>query len=108
MGGMTRLFAMRPSTGSGGSSRAPGGRPPGTPFSFQGWTRAPGILSAFAIVAGPPTTRSGHAVPRSTDVADYTSPDFLQLDETQFSDEEIAVRESVRAWVTKEFMPRIQ
>ena len=41
-------------------------------------------------------------------MADYSSPDFLKLDETQFSDEEIAVRESVRDWVSKEFMPRIQ
>jgi len=41
-------------------------------------------------------------------VADYVSPDFLKLDDTQFSDEEIAVRESVRDWVSKEFMPRIQ
>jgi len=41
-------------------------------------------------------------------VADYASPDFLMLDETQFSDEEISVRESVRDWVSKEFMPRIQ
>ncbi len=41
-------------------------------------------------------------------MADYASPDFLKLDDTQFSDEEIAVRESVREWVSKEFMPRIQ
>jgi len=41
-------------------------------------------------------------------LADYASPDFLKLDDTQFSDEEIAVRESVREWVSKEFMPRIQ
>lgn len=41
-------------------------------------------------------------------MADFTSPDFLKLDETQFSDEEISVRESVRDWVSKEFMPRIQ
>lgn len=41
-------------------------------------------------------------------MADYVSPDFLQLDDTQFSDEEITIRESVRAWVSKEFMPRIQ
>jgi len=41
-------------------------------------------------------------------LAEYNSPDFLKLDETQFSDEEIAVRESVRDWVSKEFMPRIQ
>jgi glutaryl-CoA dehydrogenase len=41
-------------------------------------------------------------------VADFASPDFLKLDDTQFTDEEITVRESVREWVSKEFMPRIQ
>jgi glutaryl-CoA dehydrogenase len=41
-------------------------------------------------------------------LADFASPDFLQLDDTQFSDEEITVRQSVREWVTNEFMPRIQ
>jgi glutaryl-CoA dehydrogenase len=41
-------------------------------------------------------------------VADYTSPDFLLLDDTQFSDEERMVRDSVREWVTGEFLPRIQ
>ena len=41
-------------------------------------------------------------------MADFSSPDFLRLDETQFSDEEITVRESVREWVSKEFLPRVQ
>jgi glutaryl-CoA dehydrogenase len=41
-------------------------------------------------------------------MAEATGTDFLQLDETQFSDEERLVRESVRSWVSKEFMPRIQ
>jgi glutaryl-CoA dehydrogenase len=39
---------------------------------------------------------------------DFTSPDFLLLDDTQFSDEERIVRDSVREWVSKEFLPRIQ
>ena len=34
--------------------------------------------------------------------------DFLLLDETHFSEEERMVRDSVREWVSKEFMPRIQ
>jgi glutaryl-CoA dehydrogenase len=41
-------------------------------------------------------------------MASYSSPDFLQLDESQFSDEERMVRDSVREWVTREFLPRIQ
>ncbi len=41
-------------------------------------------------------------------MAEYTSPDFLQLDDTQFSDEEMMVRRSTRDWVSGEFMPRIQ
>ena len=34
--------------------------------------------------------------------------DFLQLDETQFDDEERLVRDSIQEWVAKEFLPRIQ
>jgi glutaryl-CoA dehydrogenase len=41
-------------------------------------------------------------------LADYSSPDFLLLDESQLSDEERMVRESVRDWVSGEFLPRIQ
>jgi glutaryl-CoA dehydrogenase len=41
-------------------------------------------------------------------MASYSSPDFLQLDESQYSDEERMVRDSVREWVTREFLPRIQ
>jgi glutaryl-CoA dehydrogenase len=41
-------------------------------------------------------------------VADYTGTDFLQLDDTQFSDEEVLARQSVREWVSKEFLPRLQ
>jgi glutaryl-CoA dehydrogenase len=41
-------------------------------------------------------------------LADYSSPDFLLLDETQLSDEEQMVRDSVREWVDGEFLPRIQ
>jgi glutaryl-CoA dehydrogenase len=41
-------------------------------------------------------------------LADYASPDFLMLDETQFSEEELLVRQSVRDWVTGEFLPCIQ
>ncbi len=40
-------------------------------------------------------------------MADYTSPDFLYLDETHFSDEECSVRDSVRAWVSNEFLPTL-
>jgi len=41
-------------------------------------------------------------------VADYSGVDFLRLDDTQFSQEEILARDSVREWVGKEFLPRIQ
>ncbi len=41
-------------------------------------------------------------------MADFTSPDFLHLDETQYSEEECMVRDSVRDWVSNEFMPRLQ
>ncbi|MGH0033567.1 MAG: acyl-CoA dehydrogenase family protein [Myxococcota bacterium] len=41
-------------------------------------------------------------------MAEYTGTDFLQLDQTQFSDEELLARQSVREWVSKEFLPRIQ
>ena len=34
--------------------------------------------------------------------------DFLQLDKTQFDDEERLVRDSIQEWVAKEFLPRIQ
>ena len=34
--------------------------------------------------------------------------DFLQLDETQFDDEDRLVRDSIQEWVAKEFLPRIQ
>jgi len=32
----------------------------------------------------------------------------MRLDDTQFSEEEVAVRESIRDWVSKEFLPRLQ
>jgi glutaryl-CoA dehydrogenase len=41
-------------------------------------------------------------------VAEYSDVDFLHLDDTQFSDEEMLVRASIRDWVSKEFMPRLQ
>ena len=41
-------------------------------------------------------------------MAGYGGVDFLQLDETHFSEEERVVRDSVRDWVSKEFLPRIQ
>ena len=41
-------------------------------------------------------------------MADFTSPDFLLLDDTSFSDEERLVRETIREWVGNEFMPLIQ
>ncbi len=41
-------------------------------------------------------------------MADYTGVDFLRLDDTQFSAEERLVRDSVRDWVSKEFLPRLQ
>jgi glutaryl-CoA dehydrogenase len=41
-------------------------------------------------------------------LADYTGVDFLRLDDTQLSDEERVVRDSIRDWVSKEFMPRLQ
>ena len=34
--------------------------------------------------------------------------DFLRLDDTHFSEEERMVRESMREWVSKEFMPQLQ
>jgi glutaryl-CoA dehydrogenase len=41
-------------------------------------------------------------------LAEYSPPDFLLLDESQFSEEERMVRDSVRDWVSGEFLPRIQ
>ena len=41
-------------------------------------------------------------------MAEFTGVDFLQLDQTQFSEEERMVRDSTRDWVSKEFMPVIQ
>jgi len=41
-------------------------------------------------------------------LADYRSPDFLLLDDTQLSQEERMVRDSVREWVSAEFLPLIQ
>ncbi|MCH2185342.1 acyl-CoA dehydrogenase family protein, partial [Myxococcota bacterium] len=38
----------------------------------------------------------------------FEAPDFLKLDETQFSEEERLIRDSARAWVSGEFLPRIQ
>ena len=39
---------------------------------------------------------------------DYPGVDFLRLDDTQLSDEERVVRDSIRDWVSKEFLPRLQ
>jgi glutaryl-CoA dehydrogenase len=41
-------------------------------------------------------------------VADFSGVDFLRLDDSHFSEEEKLVRDSVREWVSKEFLPRIQ
>jgi len=41
-------------------------------------------------------------------VADFSGVDFLRLDETLFSEEERVVRDSVRDWVSKEFLPGLQ
>jgi glutaryl-CoA dehydrogenase len=41
-------------------------------------------------------------------LADYSGVDFLLLDETHFSEEERVVRDSIRDWVSKEFLPRLQ
>ena len=41
-------------------------------------------------------------------MADYAAPDFLLLDDFHFADEERAVRDAVRSWVSGEFLPRIQ
>ena len=41
-------------------------------------------------------------------VLDFSGVDFLNLDDTQLDDEERAVRDSVRDWVSKEFLPRLQ
>ena len=38
----------------------------------------------------------------------YRGVDFLRLDDTQFSEEERVVRDSVRAWVSREFLPCLQ
>ena len=40
-------------------------------------------------------------------MAAYQSPDFMQLDDFHYSDEERMVRDSVRDWVTREFLPRL-
>lgn len=39
---------------------------------------------------------------------DSPGVDFMRLDDTQFSDEERVVRDAVRDWVSKEFLPRLQ
>ncbi len=41
-------------------------------------------------------------------MADFSGVDFLRLDDTQLSEEERLVRDSVRDWVSKEFLPRLQ
>ncbi|MCG8590126.1 MAG: acyl-CoA dehydrogenase family protein [Proteobacteria bacterium] len=41
-------------------------------------------------------------------MADYAGADFLHLDDVHFSDEERLARDSVREWVSKEFLPRLQ
>jgi glutaryl-CoA dehydrogenase len=40
-------------------------------------------------------------------VAAYQSPDFMHLDDFHFSEEERMVRDSVREWVTGEFLPSL-
>ena len=40
-------------------------------------------------------------------MAEYTSPDFMHLDETLFSDEERMVRDSIRKWVDRAFLPHL-
>jgi len=40
-------------------------------------------------------------------VADYSSPDFMLLDQTLFSDEELMVRDSIRKWVDHAFLPHL-
>ena len=40
-------------------------------------------------------------------MADYTSADFLRLDET-LSDEELVARDAVREFVSKEFLPLLR
>ncbi|MEO1916345.1 MAG: acyl-CoA dehydrogenase family protein [Myxococcales bacterium] len=40
-------------------------------------------------------------------MAAYQSPDFLHLDDNHYSDEERMVRDSVRDWVSREFLPKI-
>ncbi len=40
-------------------------------------------------------------------MAAYQSPDFLHLDDFHFSEEERMVRDSVREWVTGEFLPAL-
>ena len=41
-------------------------------------------------------------------VADFSGSDFLKLDEVHFSAEERLARDSIRDWVSKEFLPRVQ
>jgi len=41
-------------------------------------------------------------------MAEYSSPDFLELDQTQYSEEEQLVRQTTRDWVGNEFLPRLQ
>ncbi|MCS5619108.1 MAG: acyl-CoA dehydrogenase family protein [Myxococcota bacterium] len=40
-------------------------------------------------------------------MAAYQSPDFLHLDDNLYSDEERMVRDSVRDWVSREFLPKL-
>jgi len=41
-------------------------------------------------------------------VPEFTGVDFLQLDDTAFSEDERMARDAVREWVSKEFLPRLQ
>lgn len=40
-------------------------------------------------------------------MAAFQSPDFLHLDDNHYSDEERMVRDSVRDWVSREFLPKL-
>jgi glutaryl-CoA dehydrogenase len=61
-----------------------------------------------AVLATAGARPSGRGPDLETRLADYTGVDFLRLDETQFSEEERLVRDSIRDWVSKEFLPRLQ
>ena len=65
-------------------------------------------LFSTRYACAPTLTFHAHkAVTPETPVATYQSPDFLNLDAHHYSEEERMVRDSVRDWVSGEFLPKL-